>query len=56
MITRVKCGCTHEFQDKVYGPGMRIANKTEKAPAPSQVTVRCTVCKTLHTVNKDRLK
>ena len=46
----VKCKCTHEYQDKKYGTGNRIANKTDKG---SDV-YRCTVCKSEHTVNKGK--
>lgn len=31
------CSCNHEFQDKTYGKGMRVKNKTLKG-------CRCTVC------------
>jgi hypothetical protein len=47
----VKCKCTHSFQDAVNGPGMRVCNPTTKGKAP-QVTVRCTVCRSEHTINK----
>lgn len=55
-ITKVQCKCTHEFQDQQYGKNVRIANATEKQPSQDKVEVRCTVCKTLHTVNKDKLR
>lgn len=32
-----KCHCKHEFQDKVYGAGMRVHNQGNKE-------ARCTVC------------
>ncbi len=31
------CGCKHEFQDKLYGPQMRVKNKCKAG-------YRCTVC------------
>ena len=34
-----KCTCKHEFQDKVYGKGMRVHNKSDKDPV-----CYCTVC------------
>lgn len=43
----VKCACTHPHQDKVYGAGKRLANKTMKKNG-EKFLYRCTVCKTLH--------
>lgn len=34
-----KCGCTHPWQDKRYGKGKRVMNKTTK-----DGVYRCTVC------------
>jgi len=34
----IKCNCDSEYQDKKYGKGMRVGNKTMKNVA------RCTVC------------
>lgn len=34
-----KCTCPQEFQDKIYGKGVRVHNKTNK---PSEF--RCTGC------------
>lgn len=39
MIKR--CTCTHEYQDKKYGKGMRVMNQTAEV---RPVTYRCTVC------------
>jgi hypothetical protein len=36
-ITEKRCSCVHPFQDKRYGKGIRVHNKTDKA-------FRCTVC------------
>lgn len=33
----VKCACRHQFQDEVYGAGMRVHNPCNKGS-------RCTVC------------
>ncbi len=33
------CKCKHDYQDKKYGKGKRVANKTTKG------SYRCTVCK-----------
>lgn len=52
---RINCKCEHEFQDKMYGKHVRIANATEKS-SESKVEVRCTVCKTVHTINKSQVK
>jgi len=37
------CGCTHEFQDKEYGKGMRLHTEAKGTTAGS-VRYRCTVC------------
>lgn len=50
----IACNCKHEFQDKVYGIGRRLANlvtKTLKSTS-NQCDYRCTVCGKAHTVNK----
>lgn len=39
----VKCNCTHEFQDKQYGPQQRLANVSE-----SGNTAKCTSCGNKH--------
>ncbi len=44
----VKCLCKHGYQDKVYGPGARVANKC-KGSSLGEVRYRCTVCKKEHT-------
>lgn len=55
----VKCKCKDgpaaQFQDHRYGDGMRVANATEKGDDKT-VDVRCTVCGTLHRVNKSQVK
>lgn len=38
----VKCTCSNETQDKMYGQGNRMANNTRSGQ------LRCTVCSTLH--------
>lgn len=49
---KIKCNCKHDFQDQRYGKQIRIANPTQKATTDKNLVVRCTVCSTLHTVNK----
>lgn len=39
MTKIVKCTCQHEWQDKQYGKGNRVMNKTTKLDE-----YRCTVC------------
>lgn len=51
----VDCKREHEFQDKRYGAHKRVANATQKGDEKN-VDVRCTVCKTVHRVNKSRVK
>lgn len=53
---KVSCSCKHEFQDKQYGVGTRIANTTAKTPDTSRTEVRCTVCKKLHVVSNDKIR
>ena len=36
------CKCTNEYQDRVYGAGMRLHNHSPKTSAGGW---RCTVCK-----------
>ena len=53
--THVKCNCTHEIQDSLYGTGIRVANATLKQN-DKQREVRCTVCKKIHNVNHSQVK
>ena len=41
MMKVVKCTCKHEFQDKKYGKGMRLANQ---GAVNFGDKFRCTVC------------
>ena len=41
---RILCKCSHEYQDKLYGKQVRLANATAKGDQQN-VEVRCTVCK-----------
>ena len=44
MSTMVlKCKCKHEYQDKKYGNGMRVHNRTRKQ-SENSYAYRCTVC------------
>lgn len=52
----VNCNCNHEFQDRRYGNGRRVANATQKSKVDNKTDVRCTVCKTIHTVNNSQVK
>lgn len=47
---RVNCSCVHEFQDKRYGKGVRIANPINKAIKEGRDAHRCTVCGREHTL------
>lgn len=42
MTMVLPCNCKHEYQDKHYGPGMRVHNKFGEG---SDSGFRCTVCK-----------
>ncbi len=46
----IKCNCNHKFQDKTYGAGKRVMNKTQKTIGTSPV-YRCTVCTTERTAD-----
>lgn len=48
---KVPCACEHEFQDKIYGKGVRVMNTTAKGD-DKNVDVRCTVCKRVTRVNR----
>lgn len=39
----MKCSCQHEFQDQMYGKGMRVWNPTGKGSNQGDGYV-CTVC------------
>ncbi len=55
QTTRVLCACQHEYQDKLYGKGVRVANATIKRNE-KQADVRCTVCSKVHQVPVSSLK
>lgn len=55
-IAKVACGCKNEFQDRAYGQGVRIANRTQKSKSPQETTVvRCTSCGREHSVNNGKM-
>lgn len=37
----INCSCKHEFQDKIYGRGKRVANYCR-----AKNVYKCTVCRT----------
>lgn len=39
----IKCTCTHEYQDKTYGKGIRVAN-VKRGNEKSKGGAYCTVC------------
>lgn len=39
-----KCTCKHEDQDRRYGNGNRVFNKTTKKKGTESTFFRCTVC------------
>lgn len=56
-VAKVACKCTHDFQDKTHGSGIRVANTTAKQDASrGTAVVRCTVCKTTHEVPLSKVK
>lgn len=56
-VARVKCSCTHEHQDKMYGDKVRVANLTQKGTGNVATRiVRCTVCSKEHMVSTGVLK
>lgn len=52
-VTKVKCQCQHEQQDKMHGQGVRVANRTAKGDKDSS-EARCTVCGKIHRVSNER--
>jgi hypothetical protein len=52
---KIKCNCKHEYQDGVYGKGVRIA--TPCKPVNRKPTkARCTVCGTEQGVSEEKKK
>lgn len=46
---RVKCKCSHEFQDQLYGKGVRVCTPVERTRVQGKLQEkRCTVCGTIH--------
>jgi hypothetical protein len=41
MTKILRCDCHHEYQDKIYGKGMRLHTPKEE---PEKNGYRCTVC------------
>lgn len=39
----ITCTCSHDYQDKVYGKGRRVANKMKGVSKDSK-KARCTSC------------
>lgn len=46
MTHILRCTCTNHWQDRTYGPGMRVHNEQAKV----QNMARCTVCLTSHDI------
>lgn len=46
------CKCSHEYQDKTYGKGVRVHNKALKG-FNSGIGWRCTVCKDVKAGKKE---
>lgn len=47
-IKLIKCTCSHEVQDALYGKGMRVHNPAGKSGTKDfGVKARCTVCSNL---------
>jgi hypothetical protein len=44
---KVRCTCKHEYQDRVYGQGIRVANPVENVNK-NYGRYRCTVCSKAH--------
>jgi hypothetical protein len=57
-IAYVSCKCKHEFQDRLYGARVRVANLAMKSVkgGSESVDVRCTVCGVSHTINSNKLR
>lgn len=41
----LSCSCKHEAQDRIYGSGLRLHNRTMQTKARESRKWRCTVCK-----------
>jgi hypothetical protein len=47
----LRCTCKHEYQDKLYGKGMRVHNYAPKG-YQGKAGYRCTVCKVTRQANE----
>lgn len=52
----VNCTCVNEFQDKMYGKGVRVTTPKNKSQKEGSFVVRCTVCLREHTLPSSGLK
>lgn len=50
QAVKVNCKCKHDFQDKEYGVGVRLATVSTKEyrKETGRSTARCTVCGAQH--------
>jgi len=39
-----KCTCESEYQDRKYGKGMRVMNRTANKKSENNYYHRCTIC------------
>lgn len=54
---KIKCVCTHEFQDKEHGSQTRVATVSMKGTGNANTKiVRCTVCSREQTVSVSQVK
>lgn len=53
MTEIIKCNCKSEFQDELYGEGMRLANVFGK---DKPAGYRCTVCGKEYRLNEGKKK
>ncbi len=49
----LKCTCKHNFQDRMYGGGMRVFNPLKKSQTHSN-HARCTVCLAIKEIKYER--
>jgi len=47
-VVMIKCKCKHDFQDRKYGKGNRVANK--RSSDKNKGEAKCTVCGNIRTI------
>jgi len=49
----MRCSCEHEFQDRLYGKGMRVFNQIKRSASHSN-HARCSVCGVVKPISENK--